>query len=260
MRGLEEQVELPDEGVQRLVHPTDLPGARPAYAGAWWLGQAASPTIFFLVGAGLWAVSDNPVTPVLAALVVVVAAGVASWLMAREAWAFIPRRRQDLGRDDPTVWRAAAAVGRALALVVGMVVVVQVAIASGVTADVAGYAVGCGIGVAVLLGVEGVWALRARGRDRTARPQLLSVLVSLAAVVGSTAYSSRTLLDTPGRTGWPTTVLALGAGTMIGVQLLWWLSRPNRISPTGVGPAPARPGRPAGPGRRDGRRRPSTDR
>lgn len=54
MNTIAEHVELPEVSVQPLVHPLELPGAGRAFTMSWWLGQLASPTIFFALAAIFW--------------------------------------------------------------------------------------------------------------------------------------------------------------------------------------------------------------
>ena len=49
----------------------------------------------------LWAVSDNPVSPLVGPLVGLTATAYVERRFRYDAWSHIPRRRQDLVRSDP---------------------------------------------------------------------------------------------------------------------------------------------------------------
>jgi hypothetical protein len=100
---LRETVELP-EGDGRL-HPLDVPAARPVWLRAWLVRRLAAPAVLvglvglmFLHGGEAFVVADL-------ALLIWAGARIGAWLLYREAWAYIPRRRADFAaRPAPLRW------------------------------------------------------------------------------------------------------------------------------------------------------------
>lgn len=95
---LKEIVPLPDEHVQALIHPRDLPQARPAFQRAWTLGLLTHPAIYAAAASTLLRLTDQVGLALLAPLSLPILAHLAWRYHLREAWAYIPKRRQDRHR------------------------------------------------------------------------------------------------------------------------------------------------------------------
>jgi hypothetical protein len=119
---IRETVELP-EGDSRL-HPLDVPAARRVWLRAWLVRRLALPAVLLgLMGLMLlhrgeaFVVAD-------AALLIWAGARIGAWLLYREAWAYIPRRRADFAaRPAPLRWvMIDAHITAVLAVAVGLAV------------------------------------------------------------------------------------------------------------------------------------------
>jgi hypothetical protein len=89
---------------QPLVHPLDLPEARRLYRASWLIVALTNPAVVVCVAAIVWFASHNGIVPFVAGAAI---AG-PGWFAARhyrdQAWAFIPRKRQDRRRPAPAAW------------------------------------------------------------------------------------------------------------------------------------------------------------
>ncbi|WP_312180178.1 hypothetical protein [Arthrobacter sp.] len=223
MSSMREHVDLPDEDRQRLVHPLDQADARRPFLYSLWLREAASPQLFFLLAAVLWSVSNNFVTPIVGPLSVAVIAGLGARKTERDAWSYIPRRRQDLARTLPTAWIVSTAAFRAAALFAGLLIICVRFSGSGLPAGVAAWSVGAGAAVVLLMAMELLWHLRASRLSGEPARDFWPQAFSLAAVLGALLFATA-VLRADGAPWRPADLLA-GAAVMVGVQLLWWLSQ-----------------------------------
>jgi len=215
MNDMHEAVELPDPAVKRLLHPTDLPEAREAYLRGWWFARLSSLPIAVALGAVVWVLSGNPLATIAAPLTTFVVGFVASrWHDAR-AWDFIPRRRQD--RDGAGPWPLLASGLDALALLVTAAAVILAVRGAPVPDGVVAYAVGSGLGVA-LLQVGEIVAAVARRRSNTSVAQRVMVLV--AVITGSASVAVFGPNDGWDRESYVLT--AVGMVSMLLAYLLWW--------------------------------------
>jgi len=110
-----ELVDLPDPAVQPLVHPLDLPEAARLFRASWWAGALASPAAGLGVATIVGFASRSWVVALIAGTAVAGSGMLASRFQAEQAWAFVPRRRQDRDRAVPLRWQLGA--GLALAAV-----------------------------------------------------------------------------------------------------------------------------------------------
>lgn len=160
-------------------------------------------------------------TPILAAGTLLVFAILARRYFEAEAWAYIPRKRQDHDRRTPAAWSAVKGAIAAFALLAGLVLVTLSVLEFRPPAPVIAYIVGSAIGVIVLMSGELIWAAFAparfrRGGSRASQLVVLAVTVA-AAVVGVYAFHS-----TYGSNMWRPAEMLSGAAVIIAVQLLWW--------------------------------------
>ena len=226
MSTMSERVSLPDPSARRLLHPTDVAQAHPTYVRGWAMSILAAPEILTLVAALAWVLSGSWIAPTLAVLSTGVVAELARRHLMSEAWAHIPRKRQDRPRDTPAPYALIEAVIRPAAMVGGVVLVLM-----GLTdhdAGVRSWALGSAAGVGLaLVGVSLVrWA---RTRSSCAA---LETATGLACVVAGTGVASFA--------GWipepldPVAFL-LGLGMLVMVYATWLGSRRMR-SPGRSGP------------------------
>ncbi|MBO0684245.1 MAG: hypothetical protein J2P45_13880 [Candidatus Dormibacteraeota bacterium] len=104
MNDLVELVDLPDPSVQQLVHPLDLAPARSHFRRWWLVGALTSPPVALCLAALLWFASQSYVVSVIVGLAIIASGALAGRCLEDEAWAFIPRKRQDHGRRMPISW------------------------------------------------------------------------------------------------------------------------------------------------------------
>lgn len=221
MNDMHEAVSLPDSAVKRLVHPTDLAEARALYLRGWWFGRLCSLPIVVAIGAVVWTLSGNLLASLAAPISTFAIALTASrWHEAR-AWDFIPRKRQD--REGAGSWRLLAAALDAVALLVAAGAVIVAVNNTPVSHGVVAYAVGSGLGVAVLQIVEIALAVvrQLNGTSIGRRVILLVAVIAasvLVAVFGNRTWSQESYV-----------LAGAGMATVLLAQLLWWaFTRRNR--------------------------------
>jgi hypothetical protein len=164
-----------------LQHPIEIPRARRFFVGAVVLGTLTSPSVIVAMMLVLWAVSNNPVTPVVGAILGLLAMAYVERRYRSDAWAYIARRRQDRGRDEPGAWSLAAFAVEVACLIVGTSLVVL----SG-RADVASLAVGALLGLIAVVVLTVAWDLRAPS-DRRILYASPSVEIAFAAIAVAVA-------------------------------------------------------------------------
>lgn len=212
---IRESARLPGPDVSPLVHPLDVPEARPSFRRAMLLSVIASPAVVFLVGAVVWVLTHAALGTAGAAITV----GVAGWMASRsasgQAWDYIPRRRQDRARPWPRGWQLAADVTHVTALVVGGGLIV-IDLTRSAVPDAAVYALGNLAALVVLVGLEpGVRPWRPASLSTWVRAG--TALLAAAAVWLVAGISVETVLTHLG-------LFALGAGVLAAVHVLWWAS------------------------------------
>jgi hypothetical protein len=208
VKPVRELVDLPDHG---LVHPLDVAEARRPFLLSWLLSVLTSPAVVAVLVVVLWFVARARfVAPLVGVLVFAAGQGAAAWYR-REAWAFIPRGRQDRDRVLP-FWDVARATLLAAAAGFAMCLLAWRLRQFG---DIVGYLAGAYAGIALVVAVQAGWAAR-RGRLR----QALLTLPGLAAVMVATLYAVLPGVD-PG-------IAVLGAAVTVGVQAAWSLGEAYR--------------------------------
>lgn len=216
MSDIHEAVALPDPAVKRLLHPTDLPEARPLYLRGWWFGRLCSVPVVVAIGGVVWMLSGNLFATIAAPSSTFVIALIASrWHHAR-AWDFIPRKRQDA--EGARSWRLLASVLDAAALVITAVALILATSVRPLSDGVVAFAAGAAAGVALMQILELIAAI-AGTRDPAA---LAERLVMIAAVAASSVIIAVLGLDDPWTPEHSTSAI-LGAATILVAQSLWWI-------------------------------------
>lgn len=217
-----EHVDRPGPDSGSRLHPLDVREARPAYAAAALLRLLTSPVVLVAAMLVLWAVSDNPVSPVLGPVLGLTVTAYVERRFRFDAWARIPRRRQDLGRDEPDGWASGARVVELAALVAALLLYVpRVGALAGPTA-VAAVAQGAMLALMFTTVATMAWD-RTAPRDRriTGASSTVTtpfgVLVLTALVWGLVGVAGRVQTDAGG--------VAVGAAVVITAATGWLLLR-----------------------------------
>lgn len=221
MSQLNELVDLPDPALQPLVHPLDLAGARHLFRTSWLIDMLTSPAVGLGVAAIIWFLSRSYVVPLVAGAVIVLAGTFASHFYRGEAWAFIPRKRQDHGRPLPRAWELASGLLLASLLVVDVALIGLRLGQSDIPREVREFTFGMAIGAAVVLALDLIARVRLHAGGRT----ILSTLPVLVALVASSAIGYNALfgasgLASPALVLWgAAAMLAVGAGYAVWRQI-----------------------------------------
>lgn len=217
MPEITEIVDLPDPSVQPLVHPLDLRDARRPFRRSQLVGALASPAVGVCVAAILWFASRNYVGPLIAGCTIVVFGAMAGHLAREQAWAYIPRRRQDRDRELPLAWELGSALVLGALLAVALILVVMRLARPDLSVDVREYTFGMGLGTGVLLaGDVAVTLVRGRGR------RALRTTAGLLAVVACLVAAYVTLFDTAGSVTSSTVVAGFVTMLAVGVGVGVW--------------------------------------
>jgi hypothetical protein len=222
MTTMREVVQLPDPAHQSRVHPLDLPAARRPLVASWLLSVLGHPVVAISLGVILWLVSNNPVTPILAAASVMIGAHFAGRYFQAEAWSFIPRKRQALDRPLPLAWEVAGSLVQAAVLGSAILLTLRWLTQPEIPAGVLAFTAGAGVGVSLLV-IAGVIRRLISKEDGagTIRSRLID-LPAEAVVIATTIYAISLVRDSQVAGDWTVPGLALGAAMLIGFQLLYW--------------------------------------
>lgn len=219
---INELVDLPDPTTHPLVHPLDLPQARRPFRTAWLIDALTSPPVAALVAVIVWFASRTWLVPLLAGAATVGFGQLASRSHRDQAWAFIPRKRQDRQRPLPASWELGAGLALAAVLAVALLLAVfrldQPDVSAGVRE--ATFGMGAAAALLVLADVASRF-LRLRGRERR---RALYPLPGAVAVVGSVAVAYGVLFGAagpaePGTVLWGVAAM-LAAGVAVGIWKL----------------------------------------
>lgn len=228
MKTIRETVDLPDAAEQPLVHPLDLVESRRPFIVSWWLSFLAAPSVVFLLAAVLWTVSNNYVTPILIPLIIAVGSGLLSRVLRQEAWAYIPRKRQDTSRPLPGVWSALSAAISTVSLLSGLVLLTFWVVDRGADPGVLGYILGTGIGIIVLIIAGMLWTAAIPTQTDAALGGWGAQWVRLIAVSGAVVLGYLIVDSRDDTNDIAISDLLLGAGVIIAIQVLWWLIAARR--------------------------------
>ncbi|MQA77380.1 MAG: hypothetical protein GEV10_02680 [Streptosporangiales bacterium] len=217
MREITEIVDLPDAAVQPLVHPLDLRDARQPFRRSQLIGMLASPAVGVCVAALIWFVSSGYVGPLVAGCAIVGFGALAGHLAREQAWAYIPRKRQDRRRALPLAWELGSALVLGVVLAVALILVVVRLARPDLTPDVREYTFGMGVAVGLLLAGDVVVTL-VRGGGRRA----LRTTAGLLAVAACLVAAYVTLFDTAGSATSSTVVAGIVSMLVVGAGVGVW--------------------------------------
>jgi|GEM_PF-2007518 len=224
MKTVRETVALPDATVQPLVHPLDLDDARKPFAASWWLSILAMPTVVFFFAALLWTVSNNYVTPIVVPVVTAVCMGLLAAHLRKEAWAYIPRKRQDSQRRLPARWSLTRSAISTASLLGGLVLLTIWLVGLDVDTGVLGYVIGSAAGIVILMVAGLLWTALAPARLSASLGSWTSQLarlvpVAVAVAVGWLIFDARydpADLDVSD--------ILIGASVIVAAQVIFWLT------------------------------------
>lgn len=224
MKTVRETVALPDVTEQPLVHPLDLVEAKKPFVASWWLSVLAMPTVVFFLAALLWSVSNNYVTPIVVPLIIATCSGLLANFLRKEAWAYIPRKRQDSLRSLPTSWSVLKAVISTASLLAGLVLLTLWIVGRDVDTDVLGYIFGSAVGIVVLMVIGLLWTVFAPTSRSAALGGWTSQLARLVAVAAAVVVGWLVAGARYDLADLAVSDFLIGAGVIIAVQALWWLT------------------------------------
>jgi hypothetical protein len=184
-----EIVDLPDPAVQPLVHPLDLPEARAHFRRFWLIDSATGPGVAACLAALVWFASQSYVVPLIAGFAVLVLGRLAAEYSAREAWAFIPRKRQDRARLLPWTWRLGSGLAVGVMLAAALVLTALRLDRPDITEQVRLVTFGIGLAFAALTVGDQILRLIRR------RPEALGMLPGTVAVLGAVFAAYTILFD-----------------------------------------------------------------
>lgn len=210
MKDITEIVDLPDPAAQSLVHPLDLAPARTPFRRAWLVDTLTNAAAGVSVAAVVWFATRNYVVPLLAGAAHIALGAYAARTLREQAWAFIPRKRQDRARPLPLAWELTSAVTVGALLVVAMALVAIRMDQLGLSGDVREFTIGAGAGVVLILVGELVGAL---WRGPGGRVRALLTVTKVLAAAGGVAIAYATVIGSAGPRTW--TNVAWGAATIM---------------------------------------------
>ena len=235
MNQITELVHLPDPAVQALVHPLDLAEARRQFRYSWVIGILTSPAVAMCVAAIIWFGTRSYVVPLIAGASIVGFGALARRAFRDEAWAFIPRKRQDRQRSLPPTWQVTSGLVFGVVLAAALLLVILRIKQSDIGQGVREFSFGSGVGVGLLVLVD--FGRKLLSRDRGGKSRALYMLPAVVAILGCTAVAYGVLLGSSDPAPSATiiwgllTMLAVGAG--VGV---WEYVEGKRGNQVGGGP------------------------
>jgi hypothetical protein len=164
-----ELVELPDPAIHPLVHPLDLPEARRPFRTAWLIGALTSPPVGALAAVVIWFASRNYLVPLVAGAAIIGFGQLASGVFREQAWAFIPRKRQDRQRPLPVSWELGSGLVLAAVLALALLLVTFRLARPDVSVEVRAFTFGMGAAAGLLVVGAGVGIWKLVGRRPQAR-------------------------------------------------------------------------------------------
>lgn len=220
MSDIAELVDLPDPAVQPMVHPLDLAEARPPFRTGWLIGVLSGPAVAIAVGVVAWWLSRNFVIALIAGSSLVVIGTVASRSILEQAWAYIPRKRQDRRRVLPMAWELVAGVALGASLAVTIVLVAARLAEPDIEPGVRQFAIGSGIVAVALVLLDMLSGVVLHRGPAARRPWF--VLPVTVAIVASAAIAYGLLTPTGGLDGSGAALLGALTMAVVGVAAQVW--------------------------------------
>jgi hypothetical protein len=223
MNDINELVDLPDPATHPLVHPLDLPPARRPFRIAWLIGALTSPPVAALAAVIIWFASHNYLVPLIAGAAILGFGQLASRVYQDQAWAFIPRRRQDRQRPLPALWELGAGLALGIVLALALVLVAFRLDRPDVSVQVREFTFGMSAAAGLLVLVDvAARLLRHRGRERG---RALYPLPGAVAVLGSLAVAYGVLFGSSGPSSLGTVLWGAAAMLVAGAAVGIWKLR-----------------------------------
>lgn len=223
-----DRVNLPDPTSDSLLHPLDVEEARGSYLVATLLRLCVSPSVLTAMMLFLWVVSNNTVSPAVSSLITLTVAAYTERRFRTDAWAHIPRRRQDVGRDEPTILASLARFVELALLSAAVVAFVSSVGIREVPTTVSSVALGAMAGVAMAVVATLLWD-RSAPRDHRFAPEpsivtnIFGALVLLVLALGVFTLAGQITIELA--------EVLVGFAVIVGAMTVWLLLRlvPARI-------------------------------
>jgi MFS family permease len=232
MNAITELVDLPDPAAQLLVHPLDLPSARGLFRSSWLISTFSSPSVGLCIAAIIWFGSHSFVVPLIAGAVIIGFGALASRYFRDEAWAFIPRKRQDRHRPLPLAWEFGSGLLLAIVLALALLLVAFRLHQPDVAVGVREVTFGMGAAVGLLVAVDSL--RRIPSRQGTELGRALFILPGVFALIASIAIGYSVVFGTSGPDSSTTVLFSAAAMLAIGAVVGVWKYVEGRVT-TDVG-------------------------
>src|SRR5262245_10908604 len=220
-----ELVALPDESVTPLVHPLDVPAARRAFFISWLISVLAGPATVASLVVVFWFTAPDRIVGPLVGILVVVIGWAASAYFQREAWAYIPRKRQDRSRQLPLSWDLTRCLVITVSAGPALTLLGRRLLEPSVSQPVSAYVVGACAGIVVVIAAEFLWRLaKAVSRRGPLRAALL-LLPGLVVVGAVTVHLYGLLQDREPPRTWHVSDVVIGGAVLIAFQVVFWISQ-----------------------------------
>jgi hypothetical protein len=175
------------------------------------IGALTGPPVAALAAVIIWFASHNYLVPLLAGAAILGVGQLASGVYREQAWAFVPRKRQDRQRPLPTSWELGSGLALAVVLALALLLVTFRLDQPDVSAQVREFTFGMAAVAGLLVVAD--FAAKLLGSHGPARRWILFRLPGVLAVVGSLGVAYGVLFGSSGPAA-PATVL-LGAAAMM---------------------------------------------
>lgn len=227
-----ETVNLPDPSVQPLVHPLDLPEARREFRKAWLIDSLSNAAVCLCLAAIVWFLTESWVPPAFVFAATLGFGWMARRWSLREAWEFIPRKRQDRARPLPAFWTVGSAVTLAIVLAAASVLLGLRLARPDVTLGVREVCIGGAVAACVLGAVTIAAKLILRRRPAV---EALSGLLPLAGVVtgvvvGYYAMFRHHTIENWGISSWSNAGIGAALVVVAGVASWLWKAQERRTA------------------------------
>ncbi|WP_454295119.1 hypothetical protein [Salana multivorans] len=204
------------------LHPLDIREARGYYLAATLLRLFVSPTVLVASVLLLWVVSNNSVTPVLGPSIGLTLIAYVERKYRSDAWSYIPRRQQDVGRDEPA---SLALLARGVEVAVLAVATASFVSSVGirlVPTRVTSIAVGIMLGLALIVVATLLWDRSAPRDHRFSLAPSLVGNVAAGSILLVVAWGTANLM---GRVALDMPTTLIGFAVVGSVTTLWLLLR-----------------------------------